>query len=369
MRAEIALLKAQREQALRNVASQRDADRVWRVLLPGGATLIGGMLTAYVAYLAIVVPLRGQREKDREERRSIAERQAGQQRKDLIQRFGTDFAAAVAALADGNRSAQVGGAAALRSFLRPELHDFREQTYQVVRAHLDWRVDHPEAVRAILVTTFVQLLRELHAEPTSPAAPRTAFTGPPEGVDLTCAWLRRADLRGIDLAMGDLWRSDLRAARLDGASLRRASAWKSDMRRASFREADLEEARFRGARARRAIFDEARLVSARFEEADLDGARFRGAKLQSAHFTDARLRGVDFRDADVRDTQFVGAHFDDDALASLVLARNLWRVEQDGVHGCFTARLDDDIAIKLRQLAARRGWKWVPARPLNNETS
>jgi pentapeptide repeat protein len=367
--AEVELIEAQRNQAQQTADSARDSNHVWRVLLPIGATLVGALFTAYVAYLAIVVPLREQREKDRSQRLAIAEQQAQQQRKDLVQRFGTDFTGAVAALADPNPSAQVGAAAALRSFLRPELSEFREQTYQAIRAHLDRRIEHVDAVRAILVAAFGQMLREMYAEPTLPTTPRVASIGPLVGVDLTHAWLRRADLRCIDLAAADFWRCDLRAARLDGSSLRRSRGWKADMRGASFRGADLEEVRFRNARARRAIFDDARLVSARFEEAELDGARFRGAKLQSAHFVDAGLRGADFRDADVRDAQFVGARFDDASLASLLLARNLWKVKAGRMEGGFTARLDSDIEARLRYLAAQRGWHWVPARPPSEGTS
>lgn len=368
---DIELARAQRDQLRQQIASARTADQPWRALLPALATLAGVVLTAAVAYLAIILPLKGQREKDLaereraakadvEQRNDAAEKRADEHEKDLRQRFDSSFADAVASIADANPAAQASGAAALQSFLRPELKKFRGQTYLLVRSQLDLRLDntHPDFVRAILVATLGQLLREERGSPTPKSAPRTFSMGPLNGPDLGRVWLQRADLRNADLACADLFRSDLRDALLDGASLRRSRAWKSDMSGASFRSADLEEARFRTVIAPGAVFSEARLISARFEEAILDRARFRGAFLQSAHFEGASLCGADFRKADVRDTWFLGATFDDDALASLVLAHRLWVDDPTTGRGDFTAHFDPKVNARLRVLAARRGWNW-----------
>jgi uncharacterized protein YjbI with pentapeptide repeats len=370
---QIELAQAQRDQLRQQIKSARTAEEPWRALLPALATLAGVLLTAMVAYLAVILPLKSQREKDLEERKraaeadvaqrkDAAEKRADQHEMDLRQRFDSNFADAVAAIADANPAAQASGAAALQSFLRPELKKFRDQTYLVVRSQLDIRLDtHPDFVRAILVATLGQLLREERGSPTSKSAPRTVSAGPLTGPNLARVWLQRADLRNADLALADLFRADLRDALLDGASLRRSRAWKSDMSGASFRSADLEEARFRTVIAPGVIFSEARLISARFEEAILDRARFRGAFLQSAHFEEASLRGADFRDADVRDTWFLGATFDDDALASLVLADRVWVDDPTTGHGAFTAHFDPEVGARLRVLAARRGWNWTVA--------
>ena len=86
----------------------------------------------------------------------------------------------------------------------------------MVRAHLDLRIDRADAMRAMLVATLVELLRERHHTPTPPSAPREASVGPIGGVNLACTWLQRDNLQGLDLASADLWRGDLGDARLDG---------------------------------------------------------------------------------------------------------------------------------------------------------
>lgn len=367
--AEIQLADAQRDQALQEARSARSADKWWRWLLPIGATLISALATAYVAYRAIVLPLQRQREKDRAERREAALRdakqrdeaarqEAGVRRRELVQRFDVTFGTAVTALADTRVTVQAGGAAALRSFLRADLAEFHDQTYQVVRAHLDRRIVHEPAVRAILVPALVELLRSRSGGAVPPSVPRSSSRRTPKGVDLTSIWLQKADLHGVNLSEADLWGGDISFARLDGATLRRARAWKCQITGASFRDADLEEARFRAVRGHRAVFDGARLVSARFEEADLEGARLCGAKLQSAHFDGARLSGANFRDAVVTDAYFTGAEFDDVALSSLVLARGLWIPDPATRFGSFAARLDPPTEQRLLHAAKQRGWNW-----------
>ncbi|MGI8803189.1 MAG: pentapeptide repeat-containing protein [Solirubrobacteraceae bacterium] len=370
--ARIQLDDAKREQAVQATASARAGESTFRVLLAPITAILGALLTALVAYIAVVLPLKAQRVKDREERkraaeediverREAAEKKGEQDRQSLVQRFDSAFAAALSALADPHPAAQASGAAALQSYLRTELTDFRDQTYLAVRAHLDRRLDHPDAVRAILVATLEDLLRGSDDGPGPKLVNRTASSGIPEGIRLAWTWLRGADLRTLNLAGSDLAFCDLRAARLDGASLRRVRAWKADLTNASLRGADLEEGRFRAATASSAVFSDARLVSARFEEATLDRARFRGAMLQSAHFDGARLRGADFRNANVTDAKFGGVMFDEVALTSLVLSHGLWKVDPTTGRGCFTAQLDPEAGERLRHLAARRGWKWIPA--------
>jgi hypothetical protein len=390
---QIELAEAQRDLARQQAESARAADRPSRILLPVLAGIIG-------TFLVIVLPLLSQRRKDRVEseraakddiaqreresaregnqrraeraeakraatddikqREAAAAQEAAQARKELVQRFDVSFAAAVAAMGDPSHAAQAAGAAAMQSFLRPDLRDFHDQTYLAVRSQLDLRIQHPDAVRSILVVAIAKLLSERCGSARQSPAPRTSSVGRLTGVDLASTWLRRVDLREINLVAADLWHADLRDARLDGACLRRARGWKAKLARASFRGADLEEARFRAARAADAVFSEARLISARFEESVLDGARLRGAKLQSAHFTDAYLRGADFRDAEVRDAHFLGAEFDDETLSSLVLARDLWEPNQRTKRGKFTAHLDRETGERLLVLARRQGREWVP---------
>jgi uncharacterized protein YjbI with pentapeptide repeats len=369
--AEIELARAEAAHLRQQIESERSAEKTGRVLLPILGPLVGVIATVVVAFLAIVLPIKSQRKKDREERKETAEKEIAQRKqaaeqdvaqreRELVQRFDASFATAVGSLANSRDEAiQIGGAAALQAFARPDLEQFHEQVYLVVRAHLDTRIQHKEPVRAVLVATIERLLRFSHPSPTVSSAPRTASGGLPPGENLSCLWLQRANLRKLDLAGADLYRSDLRAAHLDGSSLRRARGWKVDLSGASLRECDLEEARFRLAKAPRAVFTDARLVSARFEEANLDEARFRGAKLQSAHFEGASLRGTDFRDASVSDAYFWGADLDLDALESMLLAADLVKKEEATAVRRFTAHLDQVDIDTLRYLAQRRGWDWA----------
>jgi hypothetical protein len=357
---QIELTRAQRDQAAEAARSAKTGDSLWRSLIPISATLVGALVTAVVAYLAVVMPLRAQREKDRLDRRDADALEATRRDEELAERFDANFASAVAALAGPTPAAQAGGAAALRSFLRPELAAFHDQTYEIARAHLDEGIEHVVAVRSVLVSVLAELLRIRRGAAVSPD-PRTASTPSVGTLDLVRVWLQRANLADLDLSHADFWRSDLSNARFAGASLVRSRGWKANLSGSSFRGADLEEARFRGAKGARATFDGARLVSARFEEAVLDKASFRGAQLQSAHFDGAKLRGAVFRDANVADASFLGAKFDDDALASLVLAHGLWVADDATARGQFGARLDASVETSLLRLAEQHGWNWVPA--------
>ena len=69
----IALDNAQRRQLDQQAASARAGDSAWRVSLPIIATLFGALVTAAVAYVGVVAPLRNQRiKKDRQERERAA---------------------------------------------------------------------------------------------------------------------------------------------------------------------------------------------------------------------------------------------------------------------------------------------------------
>lgn len=332
LKADIALTQAQQAQTLQQTQSARAADALWRQLLTPGGTILVGALTAIVALLSILIPLKNQREKDRQQRaddaaKDITQRdQDRQQRaddaaKDRQQRFDTGFAAALPALGDTNPAIQAGAAAALQSYVRPDLDDeFVERVYLVARSNLDLGIDHPDLVRSLLVGALSRTLQRSRPASMKRPTPRIRSTGRGDGPDLARAWLRGGDFRGVDLSSADLAFSDLRGARLDDVRLRRAWGWAVNLGGAHLRNADLEEGRFRRAQAPKAVFDNARLVSARFEEANLRGARFRAAFLQAAHFDNAQLDGADFRDANIDDTYFRGAAFDDPALKTLLLS-------------------------------------------------
>jgi uncharacterized protein YjbI with pentapeptide repeats len=72
-------------------------------------------------------------------------------------------------------------------------------------------------------------------------------------------------------------------------------------------------------------------------------ARFDGARMQAAHLEFSDLRGARFDGANLADTYFIGARFDEDALRSLLTAKN-----HDKAH------FSDDTAIRLRELGEAR---------------
>jgi uncharacterized protein YjbI with pentapeptide repeats len=312
LRAEIALERAQSILALEQAASAKASNSDWRQLITPGASLLAALLSALVAYLAIVMPLNRQRKR-------TAEEDVIQREKDRTQRFDTGFSAAVIALGDEKIVIQAGGAAALQSLLQHSPDEFKDQVYRVVRANLDIEIGHAGAVKRLLIDAFSSALQILSPKSETRQGHRTHSDGRGYGWDLARTEMAGADLRNVDLSSADVAFSNLAYANLDGAWLRRCWGYKVNLEGASLRDTDLEEARLQKANAPKASFDRARLVSARLDGSDLSGAHFRDARLQSAHFRGANLSSVDFRDANVDDADFRGAHLDDATHNSLIL--------------------------------------------------
>lgn len=312
LRAEISLERAQSVLALQQAASAKAGDSNWRQLITPGASLLAALLSALVAYVAIVMPLNRQRKR-------TAEEDVIQREKDRTQRFDTSFNAAVIALGDEKIVIQAGGAAALQSLLQHSPDEFKDQVYRVVRANLDSDIGHARAVSRLLVVALSSALQRLSPKKEMKQEYRTHTDGRGYGWDLARTEMAGADLRLVDLSFADIAFSNLEYANLDGAWLRRCWGYKVKLEGASLRDTDLEEARIQKANAANASFDRARLVSARLDESELSGAHFRAASLQSAHFRGANLSAVDFRDANVNDTIFHGAHIDDATYNSLLL--------------------------------------------------
>ena len=312
LRAEISLERAQTVLALQQAASAEASNSDWRQLITPGASLLAALLSAVVAYLAIVVPLNRQRQR-------AAQEDVIQREKDRIQRFDTSFNAAVIALGDKEVVIQAGGAAALQSLMQHSPDEFKDQVYRVVRANLDSEIEHVGAVRRLLVGALSSALQKLSPNRGIKREHRAHSDGRGYGWDLARTEMAGADLRYVDLSYADIAFSNLDYANLDGAWLRRCWGYKVKLEGASLRDTDLEEARLQRATAPKASFDRATLVSARLEWTELSGAHFREAKLQSAHFRGATLASVDFRDANVDDTNFRGAHLDVATYNSLLL--------------------------------------------------
>jgi len=312
LRAEISLERAQSILALQQAAAAKASNSDWRQLITPGAGLLAALLSALVAYLAIVMPLNRQR-------KSAAEQDVNQREKDRTQRFDTSFSAAVVALGDKEVVIQAGGAAALQSLLQHSPDEFKDQVYRIVRANLDSDIGHVGAVKRLLVDALSSALQKLSPIKEMKKGHRTHSDGRGYGWNLSRTEMAGADLRHVDLTSADIAFSNLEFANLDGSWLRRCWGYKTKLEGASLRDTDLEEARLQKATAPKASFDRARLVSARLDWTELSGAHFRAALLQSAHFRGANLSSVDFRDANVDDADFRGAHLDDATYNSLLL--------------------------------------------------
>ena len=115
--------------------------------------------------------------------------------------------------------------------------------------------------------------------------------------------LWKADLRGAKLQRANLWRADLREANLWEADL-----WRANLQGAVLQRANLRGANFQEANLLEADLWEANLLEADLQEADLRGANLREADLREADLWGANLRGADLRGANLRGANLWGAN-------------------------------------------------------------
>lgn len=102
------------------------------------------------------------------------------------------------------------------------------------------------------------------------------------GVDLSDAYLFKANLAGVDLIQARLINADLGEANLSGATLDKATLLYANMAAANLQGAYLQDAHLIGAN----------LSGANLLNAIATGANFGGVNLSSANLTGARLTGV-----------------------------------------------------------------------------
>lgn len=282
--------------------------------LRGFLSQYGALITALVALIGVGITFRGQnkeqgrqREADRASRDRAIEQRDSEGERDLHARFSQ----LLLDLGSSSEAVQAGAAVSLLSFLDHQDPTFQHQVRLATLANL--KVSHPAAVCKLLLRTFEQAM-------TVGDIPYDSLE-----LDLSEADLRGANFAGLDLSGANLSGSQLHEANLRGAVLRDAVGRGVTLEGArlqgegtSLLNARLPQAKCMGAR-----FRGANLVNVHMEGADLRMARFDGAQLQAAHLEkDADLRGARFDGANVADTYFRDAHFDDDALRSLLKASN-----------------------------------------------
>lgn len=249
-----------------------------------------------------------EREKDLADRERELEYRLAEQERRLEDRF----AAILGEMGSVSPAIQAGAAASLVTYLEPGRERFHHQTRLAVLTNL--KLELAEPIRKLLALVYGLSLES--------GAPVDRYER-----DLSHAKLAETSLCDVNLREADLAHADLTNTVLLGSNLYRAKGIEVVLEGARLgagpaRAASLIEVRFRRAQCRGADFSGVCLVNAHLQEADLREARFYGASLQAAHLEGADLRGARFQQADIADTYFRGAILDDDALYTLVRARN-----------------------------------------------
>ncbi|AWW36362.1 pentapeptide repeat-containing protein [Streptomyces cadmiisoli] len=124
---------------------------------------------------------------------------------------------------------------------------------------------------------------------------------PPEASD------HPVDLRGADLAGGNLYQVSLQGADLTGADLRRCDLTFADLSGARLLECDARDAVLDNATLIGVDLSRARLESASMQHVDLTGASLQDVCLRDADLTDARLAQTLLHSADLRNCDLSGA--------------------------------------------------------------
>jgi len=237
--------------------------------------------------------------RDEEQKRWLKDQEAEREK-----RAEERFQAIVEGLGSTNLATQVGAAIMLRTFLRPGYEQFYSQVFDLAVVYLRLRHVDPETAEPLdpLSQTLITVFKE-----SFPLA-RDYLKQSPQFLDATFiqldnalmkeadlqhiwmpwAYLRDANIRGINLHRAELRGTDFFDTSLHWANLSDASLFN-----ASFRKALLYRANFRGTDLHWTNFAEADLTEADFTKAELNGANFSGAKVTPEQLGKAKsLEGV-----------------------------------------------------------------------------
>ncbi|MBE9528436.1 MAG: pentapeptide repeat-containing protein, partial [Proteobacteria bacterium] len=256
-----------------------------------------------------------------------------QREADSLRRVDEKFVTIITNLGSDSEAIQASTTVSILSFLKPEYQQSHYQVFMTLLANL--KVHHSPVIHKLLLKSFVKAF-QLHY-------PLLKEQDKTYGLDLSSAYLYRADLSGYDLSYSDLAFANLQNATLNGAetSLYRAQGIKANLESAWLSGANMQEARLREATFTEATLHGTRLVSARLEGAIMDGAQFQQASMQEAHLEKADLTGAKFEQANVANTFFAGATLDDEALKSLLNTKDKsWK----------KANFDSDEREKLERM-------------------
>ncbi len=291
----------------------------------GLAAAIGALIGAGIAFI-------GQsRERNRLRKADIAtqKRAVAQQKAESDRDHAARFSQLLLDLGSDSEPVQAGAAVSLLSFLGHDDPTFHHQVRLATIANL--KVSHPQAVTKLLRRTFEKAM--------SSGVPYD-----PIELDLSDADLTGATLRGLTLDGANLDAAGLEYADLCDTSLRDAAGRKTKLNGAVLQGegASLYNARLFEAECFKTGFQGAELVNAHLERADMRGARFSGARMQAAHLERSDMEGARFEGANVADTYFMGCKLDDNALRSMLKAKNWEKAHFDPAHATRLQELADE---------------------------
>jgi uncharacterized protein YjbI with pentapeptide repeats/cell division protein FtsB len=287
-----------------------------------------GVITALGALVAAGIAFLGQRkESNRLAKSDIAtqQRAVDQRLAESDRDLAARFSQLLADLGSEREAVQAGAAVSLLTFLDQQDPTFHHQVRLATLANL--KVAHPNTVTKLLRRTFERAMT-------------SSVPFDPIEIDLSDGDLAGATLRNLNLEGARLDHVNLDHADLTNTSLKGAIGSAMNCSRVILQgdKASLFNARLTDVEAGGARLQGSELVNAHIRKADLGQAGFEGARLQAAHFVDCDLSGARFDGANVADTYFNGCALDDNALRSLLKARNLQKAHFDPGH---SARLDE----------------------------
>ena len=245
------------------------------------------------------------------DRRDAQDKELEDRKAEREKRSEERFQAVVEGLGSTNSAAQVGAAIMLRTFLRPGYEQFYSQVFDLAVVYLRLRHVDPETAEPLdpLSQTLIAMFKE-----SFPLA-RDHLKQSPQFLDATYiqldnalmkeadlqyiwmpeAYLRDANIRGINLHRAELRGTDFFDTFLNGANLSEASLFN-----ASFRKARLYGANSRGTD----------LHWTNFAEADLTEAELSGAKVTPEQLGKAKsLEGVIMPDGSMPYGMYTGTEW------------------------------------------------------------
>lgn len=205
---------------------------------------------------------------------------------------------------------------------------------RLVGKNVDWDQESEElAVRATIVAVLRERLRTWRKQGVS-------------AIDLSGAYLPRAQMKGIDLSGANLSRADLSLAWLKSANLARANLSDCDLTGAGFAKARMNRALLIGAYASEADFTDANLKSAKLDAAKLGEADFSRGTLASTSLTSADLTGAEVAHVNLSHARLRGANLTGIDLSTC----NLTGTRLDGAENLDFSKLPGNEAMRGAEL-------------------